>query len=215
MISKLNLCGLLTLFMVFSGCVKKAPQTNNEQKQVQQNNANNLENAVSVENKKVKLHTTMGDIVIEMQSQAAPNTVKNFLQYVDSGFYDGIIFHRVMSEFMIQTGGFTAQMQQKKPNAPIKNEFKISNTRGTVAMAKLPKDPDSATSQFFISVADNSYNLDNQNGGFTVFGKVVEGMDVVDKIASVNVRTVQVGNNIMENVPAEPIQIISASVVSQ
>ncbi len=192
MAKKISLLGFFVFSLLISGCAKK-------------------------ENVKVKLQTTMGDIVIEMQSQAAPNTVKNFLNYVDSGFYNGIIFHRVIEGFMIQTGGFDTQMQQKRPNPPIKNEFKISNTRGTVAMAKIGNDPDSATCQFFISIGDNSQNLDNQNGGFTVFGKVVEGMDIVDKIAAVKVANVlnPRTNSVMEAFPAEPVIINSASVVSK
>lgn len=216
MIKKVSLLGLLAAVIVIYGCAKKAPQTTADNNEVKQSNANtnaNAENETSsAQNEKVKLQTTMGDIVIEMQNQAAPNTVKNFLQYVESGFYDGIIFHRVMPGFMIQTGGFNAQMQQKPANAPVRNEFKISNTRGTVAMAKLGGDPDSATCQFFISVADNSSNLDHQNGGFTVFGKVIEGMDVVDKIA--NVKTTILPNG-MRDVPVDPVKIISATVVSQ
>ena len=216
MISKMNLCGLLTIGMVLSGCVKKTPQNPAEQQQTQQvqqmnENTENEREIVSVQNKKVKLETTMGDIGIEMQSDAAPGTVKNFLEYVEDGFYNGIIFHRVIPGFMIQTGGFDAQMQRRQARGPIKNEFKISNTRGTVAMAKLGGDPDSATCQFFISVADNSSNLDRQNGGFTVFGKVVEGMEVADKIAAVST-TVRSG---MQNVPVVPVVINSASVITE
>ncbi|MBN2588753.1 MAG: peptidylprolyl isomerase [Sedimentisphaerales bacterium] len=217
MIRKISLIGLFIGALLICGCAKEEPEASSAPSTAP--SVDNVDNEskpvvnedVSVGNKKVKLQTTMGDIVIEMQSQAAPDTVKNFIQYVESGFYDGIIFHRVIKGFMIQTGGFNAQMQQKQPNPPIKNEFKISNTRGTVAMAKLGGNPDSATCQFFISVADNSRNLDNQNGGFTVFGKVVEGMDVVDEIAAVQT-TVRNG---MRDVPAEMITITSASVVSQ
>jgi cyclophilin family peptidyl-prolyl cis-trans isomerase len=212
MIMKMNMFGVLAAALLICGCVKKTPQNPAGQQNVQQNNNTQTEREnVSTENKKVKLQTTMGDIVIEMESQAAPNTVKNFIQYVESGFYNGIIFHRVIPGFMIQGGGFTVNMEQKKANAPVKNEFKISNTRGTVAMAKLGGNPDSATCQFFISVADNSSNLDHQNGGFTVFGKVVEGMDVVDKIVNVKT-TVRSG---MPDVPVEPVVINSAIVISQ
>ena len=192
MISKSWFCGLLTAVVLVCGCdeeIKKA----------------------KVERNMVKLETSMGNIVIELNEQAAPVTVKNFLEYVEEGFYDGTIFHRVMPGFMIQGGGFTAEMEQKQPRAPIKNEFKLSNVRGTIAMAKLGSDPDSATCQFFISLTDNSRNLDNQNGGFTVFGKVVEGMDVVDAIASV-VTTTRMG---MDDVPIEPVVIKSAEAVSQ
>ena len=192
MIKKITLYGLFAVLFLNYGCVKQASP-----------------------GPKVKLQTSFGNIVIELNQKAAPITVKNFLGYVESGFYDGIIFHRVYSGFMIQTGQFNAQMQQKQAKAPIKNEFKISNTRGTVAMAKTPYNPDSATCQFFINLDDNSENLDHQNGGFTVFGKVVEGMDVVDKIAAVKVADIRLGNNIMEKVPVEPIVIISATVVSQ
>ncbi len=157
----------------------------------------------------VKLETTMGDIVIELNEQVAPVTVKNFLEYVGQGFYDGIIFHRVIPGFMIQGGGFTAEMGRKQPHAPIQNEFHLSNLRGTIAMAKLGGNPNSATCQFFISLGDNSRNLDTQNGGFTVFGKVVEGMDVVDAIALVKTTT-KMG---MDDVPAEPVVIKSARVV--
>ena len=159
----------------------------------------------------VKLETSMGNIVIELNDEAAPITVKNFLEYVESGFYNGIIFHRVIPNFMIQAGGFTVEMERKQPRAPIKNEFKLSNVRGTIAMAKSGGDPDSATCQFFISLTDNRRNLDNQNGGFTVFGKVVEGMDVVDAIASV-VTTTRMGYN---DVPVNPVVIKSARVVSE
>lgn len=186
------LCGLLTAVVLVCGCdeeIKKA----------------------KVERNMVKLKTSMGNIVIELNEQAAPVTVKNFLGYAEEGFYDGTIFHRVIPNFMIQAGGFTAEMERKQPHAPIKNEFKLSNVRGTIAMAKSGGDPDSATCQFFISLTDNSRNLDNQNGGFTVFGKVVDGMDVVDAIASVNTTT-RMGKN---NVPVEPVVIKSARVVSQ
>jgi peptidyl-prolyl cis-trans isomerase A (cyclophilin A) len=223
MIKKINILGLFAITaLLICGCAKKEPQTSSSSntpkvEKVDQEGISVVKENVNTENKKVKLQTTMGDIVIEMQSQAAPNTVKNFLQYVESGFYNGTIFHRVMKGFMIQTGGFDTQMQQKQPNPPIKNEYKISNTRGTVAMAKIGGNPDSATCQFFISVSDNSKNLDNQNGGFTVFGKVVEGMDVVDKIAAVKVANVlKPGtNSVMEAVPVEPVIINSVSVVSK
>ncbi|MHC4639902.1 MAG: peptidylprolyl isomerase [Planctomycetota bacterium] len=169
--------------------------------------------------KKVKLETSMGNIVIELEEEAAPGTVKNFLRYVEENFYDGTIFHRVIPNFMIQGGGFTVDMKDKETHPPIVNEFKLSNLRGTVAMAKLPGNPNSATSQFFINLANNSRNLDNQNGGFTVFGKVVEGMDVVDKIAAVK-RTTKMGTTIkgrkvpLPDVPTEPVVIRSAEVVS-
>jgi len=154
---------------------------------------------------KVKLETSMGDIVLELNEEAAPITVKNFIRYVEEGFYDGTIFHRVKPRFMIQGGGFTPDLKDKEGHPPIVNEFKLSNVRGTVAMAKIGGKPNSATSQFFINIADNG-SLDSQNGGFTVFAKVVEGMDVVDSIAAV--RTTR------SDSPVEPVVIKSAKVIS-
>lgn len=129
----------------------------------------------------------MGDMVFELVS-TAPITTANFLQYVEDKFYDGTIIHRVVPNFVIQGGGFLPGMIQPPGiRGPIQNEFdpRRSNVRGTVAMAKLGSDPNSATSQWFVNLADNSSNLDTQNGGFTVFANVVEGMDVVDAIAAV------------------------------
>ncbi|MHC4645379.1 MAG: peptidylprolyl isomerase [Planctomycetota bacterium] len=166
----------------------------------------------------VKLETTMGDIVIELDEQAAPVTVKNFLQYTAEGFYDGTVFHRVMPGFMIQAGGFTKNMKDKQTHAPIVNEFKLSNLRGTVAMAKVGGNPNSATSQFFINLTDNSRNLDRQNGGFTVFARVIEGMDVVDEIARVRrtrkMGTIKAQTVPLADVPVEPVIIKSAKPVS-
>lgn len=140
---------------------------------------------------RVALHTSAGDIVIELDPARAPVSSENFLQYVRDGHYNGTIFHRVIDNFMVQGGGFTADLQQKPTRAPIKNEANnaVSNMRGTVAMART-NDPNSGAAQFFINVVDNP-RLDfvsEQNGftwGYAVFGKVVEGMDVVDKIRSV------------------------------
>ncbi|MCB9852884.1 MAG: peptidylprolyl isomerase [Phycisphaerales bacterium] len=135
----------------------------------------------------VRLTTSLGDVVVQMVDDA-PITTENFLQYVEDGFYDGTIFHRVVPDFVVQGGGFLPGMiMQSGVRESIKNEFSAgrSNVRGTVAMAKLGGDPDSATSQFFFNLADNSSNLDNQNGGFTVFANVIEGLDVVDAISMV------------------------------
>ncbi len=135
----------------------------------------------------VRLTTSLGDILLELVDDA-PITTANFLQYVEDGFYDGTIFHRVVPDFVVQGGGFLPGMiEQEGVRDPIKNEFSPdrSNIRATVAMAKVGGDPDSATSEFFVNLADNSENLDNQNGGFTVFANVIEGMDVVDAIAAV------------------------------
>ena len=138
----------------------------------------------------ITLKTTLGDIVIELDYDKAPNTAKNFEDYVKSGFYKGTIFHRVIKGFMIQGGGLEKDMNQKETNAPIKNEADngLKNDRGTIAMART-MDPHSATSQFFINTKDNDFlnhsGKDLHGWGYCVFGKVVDGFDVVDKIESV------------------------------
>ncbi len=137
---------------------------------------------------KVLLKTSLGDITVELYPDKAPKSVENFLTYVKSGFYDGTIFHRVIANFMIQGGGFTADLRMKKTRAAIVNESKngLSNLRGTVVMART-SDPNSATAQFFINTVDNprlDYSGDT-NPGYAVFGKVVAGLDVVDKIKAV------------------------------
>ncbi|MGQ0442894.1 MAG: peptidylprolyl isomerase [Methylophilaceae bacterium] len=138
----------------------------------------------------VKLSTNFGEITLELNTEKAPVTVANFLQYVKNGFYDGIIFHRVMNGFMIQGGGFDINMQQKPTEAQIKNEANngLSNDRYTIAMARTSI-PDSASSQFFINVNDNDFlnhTAPTPSGwGYCVFGKVIDGMDVVDKIKAV------------------------------
>ena len=137
---------------------------------------------------KVELKTNHGTIVLELAPDKAPETVKNFLQYVDDKFYDGTVFHRVINGFMIQGGGFTPDFQKKKTRAAIKNEGKngLKNARGTIAMART-SDPNSATAQFFINVSDNrSLDFPKPDGhGYAVFGKVTKGLDVVDKIKAV------------------------------
>lgn len=163
-------------------------------------------------NPMVKMVTSKGTILIELYADKAPITVKNFLDYTRSGFYDGTIFHRVIPRFMIQGGGMTAAMQPKPTKAPIKNESsnKVRNARGTIAMARTNA-PDSATSQFFINHVDNrSLDFDGPMApGYAVFGKVIEGMDVVDAIAAVPTRTA--GGH--QNVPTSPIVIQSVKVV--
>jgi cyclophilin family peptidyl-prolyl cis-trans isomerase len=159
----------------------------------------------------VLLTTSFGLIKIELWADKAPETVKNFLQYVDDGFYDGTIFHRVIDNFMIQGGGFTPEMKQKPTRPPIKNEAaaELKNDRGTIAMARTMI-VDSATAQFFINVVDNSplnHKNKSQNGfGYAVFGRVIEGMDVVDKIKSV--QTVSSGP--FQDVPTQAVTIESA-----
>lgn len=144
-----------------------------------------------VANPKVLIRTNMGEISVELYPDKAPKTVENFLQYLKDGFYDGTVFHRVIDGFMIQGGGFTKDLTQKRTRAPIHNEANngLSNQRGTLAMARTG-DPHSATAQFFINIVDNN-RLDyvsEQNGmtwGYCVFGKVISGMEVVDKIKAV------------------------------
>lgn len=160
------------------------------------------------------LHTSKGDIQIELFAEQAPATVENFIAYAKSGFYDGTIFHRVISHFMIQGGGFTPEMEKKATGEPIANEANngLSNKRGTIAMART-NDPHSATSQFFINVQDNM-NLDytGQSGpagwGYAVFGQVTGGMEVVDEIRFVE--TTRVGP--FSDVPTEAVVIESVEV---
>lgn len=162
----------------------------------------------------VEITTSMGKIVVELNSDKAPETVENFVRYVKDGFYSGTIFHRVIPGFMIQGGGFDEKMTQKEPRSPIRNEAKngLSNARGTIAMARMNM-PHSASSQFFINHADNQ-KLDYPSfdgWGYAVFGKVTQGMDVVDKIAKV-----QTGDSGMhQNVPKTPIVIQSVKLVSE
>ncbi|HEY7425839.1 MAG TPA: family 16 glycoside hydrolase, partial [Gemmataceae bacterium] len=176
--------------------------------------------AVDKKNPVVVMETPMGAITIELNVEKAPITVKNFLEYVDDKFYDGLTFHRVISNFMIQGGGFEPGLKdakseedinfkKKKTRAPIKNESGngLSNTRGTIAMART-NNPDSATSQFYINVADNSDKLDRPR--YCVFGKVIEGMDVVDKIKNVETKNIAVGGKVvMADVPVEEVVIKS------
>lgn len=172
----------------------------------------------SAKQPKVLFDTNMGRIVLQLDKKAAPKTVKNFLQYVNEGFYDNTIIHRVIQGFVIQGGGYSLGMRSKKvTHSPVDNEFKLSNVRGTIAMAKRPGKPDSATSQFFINLVDNSKKLDTNNGGFTVFGRVIEGMDVVDEIAGVGTVSQMVdvhGAKIeMRDIPFKDIIIKSARVI--
>ena len=160
----------------------------------------------------VKLHTNHGVITLQLDAAKAPNTVKNFLGYVNAGFYSNTIFHRVIPNFMIQGGGFEPGMNQKKVNAPIKNEAAngLKNDKYTIAMARTG-DPHSATAQFFINTKDNGFlDYPGQDGwGYCVFGKVTGGMDVVDAIGKV-----QTGfRGGMQDVPQEDVIITSAEVV--
>ena len=163
----------------------------------------------------ITLHTNLGDIKLQLNAEKAPLTVANFMKYVDEGFFDGTIFHRVIDGFMIQGGGFNEDMSQKRSGEPVKNEANngLSNRTGTVAMART-SDPHSATAQFFININDNTF-LDfkaenNQGWGYCVFGEVVEGMDIVEKI-----KAVSTGNKGMhQDVPLEAVVIEKVSVAA-
>lgn len=160
---------------------------------------------------RVKLATSMGDITLQLDPAKAPKTVANFLSYVNDKHYDGTVFHRVIDGFMIQGGGFTPDMQQKPTKAPIALEANngLKNDAYTIAMART-NNPDSATAQFFINVKDNAMlNANGEGNGYAVFGKVVSGTDVVDKI-----KAVATGNKgAHQNVPVTPVTITSATVV--
>ena len=157
---------------------------------------------------KVRLATSMGDIVVELDAEKAPKSVDNFLRYVRAGHYDGVIFHRVIETFMIQTGGYKADLSEKptRPPIPLESHNGLSNVRGTVAMARTGI-PDSATSQFFINVNDN-VRLDEAGGGYAVFGKVSDGMDVVDKIKALPTRE----SGPHQNLPVTTVTIRKATV---
>lgn len=163
----------------------------------------------------ILMTTTLGSMTLELDADNAPTTVENFLSYVSNSFYDGTIFHRVIDNFMIQGGGFTADMEQKAMQAPIENEANngLKNTRGTIAMART-QDPHSATAQFFINVQDNDFlnhTGENMQGwGYAVFGKVTDGEDVLDKIRCVETGS-QAGH---QDVPVEPIIIESVTVIA-
>jgi len=173
--------------------------------------------AVTATKPQVIVHTSMGDIHLQLYADRAPLTVRNFLQYARDGFYQETIFHRVISGFMVQGGGFTADLQRKRPNEPITNEADngLKNERGTVAMART-NNPHSATSQFFINHVDNRA-LDHRgknsaaDWGYTVFGEVIAGMDVVDAIAMVETAPQR---PLPRDVPIEPVVIESMEVLT-
>ncbi len=158
----------------------------------------------------VRMETSLGDMVLELNPAKAPITCENFLRYVEEGFYHNTIFHRVVKGFVIQGGGFTPEMEKKKTNPPIKNEWRngLKNLRGTISMARLGGQPHSATSQFFISVRDNPA-LDQARDGaaYAVFGKIIEGLDVMDQIEAVRTTT----HGRYQDVPAQPVIIKSVT----
>jgi cyclophilin family peptidyl-prolyl cis-trans isomerase len=184
---------IVALACALSGCEKKA-----------------------VENPRVVLETSSGKIIIELQADKAPATVKNFLAYVDSEFYNDTVFHRVIPNFMIQGGGLTAELNPKTTQTPIKNEADngLKNERGTIAMARTA-DPNSATAQFFINTVNNEFlnhrSKDSQGWGYAVFGRVIEGMDVVDAIAGVKTET----RGVYRDVPSEPVVIRNARCINR
>src|SRR3972149_9622442 len=198
MTGKFWVCTLLMAVVLGFGCKEKIVRQNKQAKK-----ENKQMKAENRQGKMIKLQTNMGDIVIELNEEVTPITVKNFLGYVEEGFYNEVIFHRVIPNFMIQGGGFTTQMVRKETHAPIINEAGngLKNDRGTIAMART-NDPDSATSQFFINLKNNDFlnYIENKNPGYAVFGKVIEGMDVVDAISAVKTTT-RMG---MSDVPIEP-----------
>lgn len=169
------------------------------------------------QNPRVLIQTTDGDITIELFADKSPVTVENFLRYVDEGHYDGTVFHRVIPNFMIQGGGFTAALEEKATHEPIINESrnKLHNTRGTLAMART-SDPDSATAQFFINQRSNlRLDWSPGNDGYTVFGEVLEGMQVVDIVALSDTGPAQAmttrGPSVFQDVPVKPVVITSMS----
>ncbi|MBI2485544.1 MAG: peptidyl-prolyl cis-trans isomerase [Deltaproteobacteria bacterium] len=191
--------------MVILSCTQNQT-TQSEKKQTKQ-----IQSETKGGNSMVIMSTSLGDIKIELYQDKAPITVQNFLSYVNDGFFDDTIFHRVIPNFMIQGGGFTQDMKQKPTKAPIKNEADngLKNDAGTISMARTGV-VDSATSQFFINQADNDFlNHSSRDFGYAVFGKVVEGMDVVNKIAGVN--TGRLGP--FQDVPLEPVVINSVRLV--
>ena len=208
---KLFLSTAITLLVLVGGCQTKADADSNK-KQVTTNNK--TEKSTSNKMTNVVIETTMGNITVELNEEKAPVTVANFLKYVNNGFYTNTIFHRVINGFMIQGGGMDANMQEKTTFSPIKLESNngLKNDRGTIAMARTQV-PDSATSQFFINLKNNDFlNFKEptmQGYGYAVFGKVVSGMEVVDKIAVV--KTGSKGYH--DDVPVQAITIKNVTVV--
>ncbi|MGD2093730.1 MAG: peptidylprolyl isomerase [Phycisphaerales bacterium] len=223
MIGKSWFCGFLMVIVLTGGCGESAKKGQMEMEMTGQETkmaepetkmTKVKKNMAGSGTKIVKFETSMGDILVELDEKAAPLSVRNFLGYVNEGFYDGVIFHRVIPNFMIQGGGFTVEMEKKATRDPIVNEASngLSNVRGSIAMARTNM-PDSATSQFFINHKDNGFlnYVDESRPGYTVFGKTIEGMDVVDKIAAVKTGV----RNGRKDVPVEPVVIKSAKVVSR
>ncbi|MGI9553323.1 MAG: peptidylprolyl isomerase [Thermodesulfobacteriota bacterium] len=192
---------LVILPVMFSACDTSKKE---KEKDVQKTSTKGVDPVVLIS-------TNLGDFKIKLDGEKAPVSVENFLAYTNEGFYDGVIFHRVIPNFMIQTGGLTDDMKQKSTKSPIKNEADngLPNIRGSVAMART-SDVNSATSQFFINVNDNDFlNNGERDFGYAVFGEVVDGMDTVDKIAAVETGSV----GYFRDVPKEPVVIKSVTVI--
>lgn len=189
---------LAAVAIVFSACIHAQAQPPSEPAEQPQ-----------TQTQHVVLHTSLGQVVVELFGDQAPLTVANFLQYVDDGFYDGVIFHRVVPNFVVQVGGFDKNFRRKETRAPIKNESDngLLNLRGTLSMARTAA-PGSATSQFFISLRDNPH-LDGQGGpGYAVFGKVIgNGMDIIDKLPELPQGD---HSGVFANAPNEPVLIQKA-----
>lgn len=209
--------GFASLFapLFILGCTSTSSTITSENQPNSISNANTQETTMS-NMPVVQLETSMGNITIELNEEKAPKTVENFLDYVKSGHYEGTIFHRIIDGFMIQGGGMDADMNEKSTNKPIENEADngLKNDAGTLAMART-QDPHSATSQFFVNVKDNDFlnhtGKNAQGWGYTVFGKVTSGMDVIEKM-----RGVPTGRFGMHaDVPKEPVIIQSAKIVSE
>lgn len=221
-----KLCLTVFLGLVVYGCnpMVTSKTTDNKRTEIIQNSPNKVNAKMEKQvlmtqliekgKKVVKLETSMGNIVLELDSAAAPVTVENFLSYVKAGYYNGTIFHRVINNFMVQGGGFDENFKEKATRAPILNEANngLTNDVGSIAMART-NDPHSASAQFFINIKNNSFlNYPGQDGfGYAVFGKVIEGMDVIEKI-----RNVKTGNKgFHQDVPLENVVIIKAEIIEK
>jgi len=208
---RLTLGLLACLGLLFAGCRSKPELVLYQPEEEKVWRTVDREARQAVDNPKVLLETNYGGITIELFPEDAPVSVENFLTYVEEGFYDGTIFHRVIPGFMIQGGGLTSELEPKETREAIENEAgnQLRNLRGTVAMARTDE-IDSATSQFFINLVDNPFlNGDGESGGYAVFGRVYEGMQVVDRIALTDTSV----RNGMENVPVEPVIIETATLI--
>ena len=208
------LIAFVSFFFILSGCNAQTTTSAQDKKTTESKTSKTQPGAKMSAHPVIKFETSKGNITVELDAEKAPISVANFIAYVEDGFYDGVIFHRVIPNFMIQTGGMLPDMSEKPKKAEIKNEANngLKNDRGTLAMARTPN-PHSASSQFFINLKDNdflNFTSETQAGwGYAVFGKVTDGLDIVDEIAKA--KTGNHGGH--ADVPLEAITIIKASVV--